>query len=101
MHVAGRSRRFDATGAPHSTQKIKDIWQHGDWGDANPNVAAIPAAVAAHEKVKTPEEWEYSNKANVAVLPEWANDAVFYQIFPLGYFGAPTVNDQSAKMVPG
>ena len=89
-----------ATGAAHSNQTIKDIWQHGDWGDANPNVAAIPAAVAAHEKVKTPEEWEYSNKANVAVLPEWANDAVFYQIFPLGYFGAPTVNDQSAKMVP-
>ena len=100
VHVAGRSRRFDRHRRRALQPKIKDIWQHGDWGDANPNVAAIPAAVAAHEKVKTPEEWEYSNKANVAVLPEWANDAVFYQIFPLGYFGAPTVNDQSAKMVP-
>ena len=89
-----------ATGAAHSSQIIKDIWQHGDWGAGNPNVAAIPAAVAAHEKVKPPEVWEYSNKENVSVLPEWANNAVFYQIFPLGYFGAPTVNDQTAKMVP-
>lgn len=89
-----------ATGAAHSNQVIRDIWQHGDWGDSNPNCAAIPAAVAAHNKVKTPEEWEYSNKDNTSVLPEWANDAVFYQIFPLGYFGAPTVNDQKSAMVP-
>jgi cyclomaltodextrinase len=89
-----------ATGAAHSSQEIRDVWTEGDWGDGNPNVAAIPAAVAAHEKVKTPEEWEYSNKENKSYLPEWANDAVFYQIFPLGYFGAPTVNDGKSKVQP-
>jgi hypothetical protein len=89
-----------ATGAAHSSQVIQDRWVHGNWQADNPNVAAIPAAVLAHQAVKTPEVWEFSNKANTSYLPEWANDAVFYQIFPLGYFGAPTVNDQKSAVVP-
>ena len=76
------------------------MWIDNSWPDDNPNVAAIPAAVTAHSKIKSPEEWEYSNKENTSYLPEWANDAVFYQIFPLGYFGAPTVNDGKSKVVP-
>ena len=76
------------------------MWIDNSWPDDNPNVAAIPAAVTAHSKIKSPEEWEYSNKENTSNLPEWANDAVFYQIFPLGYFGAPTVNDGKSKVVP-
>ena len=95
--VAGRSRRMlIATGAAHSSQIIKDdqaaVAQLGC--DGHPSVKAVPAAVAAFEKVKAPEVWECSNKENVSELPKWANNAVFYQIFPLGYFGAPTVNDQ-------
>ena len=89
-----------ATGAAHSSQEIRDVWIDNSWPDDNPNVAAIPAAVTAHSKIKSPEEWEYSNKENTSYLPEWANDAVFYQIFPLGYFGAPTVNDGKSKVVP-
>jgi hypothetical protein len=89
-----------ATGAAHSSQVIQDRWVHGNWQADNPNVAAIPAAVLAHQAVKTPEVWEFSNKANTSYLPDWANDAVFYQIFPLGYFGAPTVNDQKSAVVP-
>ena len=83
-HVAGRPdgrhRRR------HSTQKIKDIWQQAT--GATPTRTSRRSAVAAHEKVKTPEEWEYSNKANVAVLPE-ANDAVFYQISRWGTSARP------------
>lgn len=37
---------------------------------------------------------------NVSLLPEWANEAVFYQIFPLGYFGAPTVNNGKGPVSP-
>jgi len=42
----------------------------------------------------------FDTSGNHSYLPEWANEAVFYQIFPLGYFGAPTVNDGKALMVP-
>ena len=33
-------------------------------------------------------------------MPRWAMDAVVYQIFPLGFFGAPHANDQRSSPVP-
>ena len=58
-----------ATGAAHSSQEIRDVWIDNSWPDDNPSVAAIPAAVTAHSKIKSPEEWEYSNKENTSYLP--------------------------------
>ena len=88
-----------STGPEHSTVEIQDKPQWHSWGEGHPSVKAVPAAVTAFQKVKAPENWP-SNTPNVSLLPEWSRDAVFYQIFPLGYFGAPTVNDQKLAVNP-
>ena len=88
-----------STGPEHSTVEIQDKPQWHSWGEGHPSVKAVSAAVTAFQKVKAPENWP-SNTPNVSLLPEWARDAVFYQIFPLGYFGAPTVNDQKLAVNP-
>ena len=87
-----------STGPEHSSVEIHDKPQWHSWGDGHPSVKAVPAAVEAFQKVKAPENWE--QRTNVSELPKWAREAVFYQIFPLGYFGAPTVNDQKLPVNP-
>ncbi len=33
-------------------------------------------------------------------IPTWARDAVFYHIYPLGFFGAPPVNNRQNSINP-
>ncbi len=35
-----------------------------------------------------------------AYVPAWARQAVFYQIYPLGFFGAPAANNGRLECVP-
>ena len=53
---------------------------------------------ARYAEAKPHDEWDTTG--NVSLMPEWANEAVFYQIFPLGYFGAPTVNNGKGPVSP-
>jgi len=99
----GGPDRIVATGNHHTEQSIRDVWTDGDWGAENPTCKALNAAIAAFDEVR-PGDLGYGAESstikNTATLPEWARNAVFYQIFPLGYFGAPTVNDQKSKVAP-
>ena len=92
------NRRPWAAGAPHTTIDIQDNWIEGAWPDDNPAVKAVTDAVTAFTKAKPHDEWDTTG--NISLMPEWANEAVFYQIFPLGYFGAPTVNNGKGPVSP-
>jgi len=77
---------------------IADVWVADDWGPEHPVAVATSAAVAVYA-LEHPKP-EYQMPDNRCWIPEWAEDAVFYQIFPLGFFGAPSYNEASAPMVP-
>jgi hypothetical protein len=97
-HWAGGPDGLIATGAPHTTIEVQDNWIEGAWPDDNPAVKAVTDAVDAFTKAKPQDEWDTTG--NISLLPDWANESVFYQIFPLGYFGAPTVNDGKGPVSP-
>lgn len=82
-----------------SEMVINDNWVHDAWPDNHPIATAASAAVQVY--ADTHPRPKYAKVNNLTAVPEWAENAVFYQIFPLGFFGAPSLNiGDEAPMVP-
>ena len=77
---------------------IADVWVADDWGPEHPVTLATSAAVAAYALEHPKPAYRLPDKT--CWIPAWAEKAIFYQIFPLGFFGAPSFNEPSAPMVP-
>ncbi|KAK3269464.1 hypothetical protein CYMTET_22097 [Cymbomonas tetramitiformis] len=78
--------------------EVVDEWVQEVWPGDHPVVAATSAAVSIYAQ-EHPKPKHVVRKAE-SLLPEWAENAVFYQLYPLGFFGAPTLNDLAPTPVP-
>uniref|UniRef100_A0A7S0NAT6 CBM20 domain-containing protein n=1 Tax=Pyramimonas obovata TaxID=1411642 RepID=A0A7S0NAT6_9CHLO len=78
---------------------VRDKWVSEDWPSDHPAVTAASAAVAIYAQEHPKPPFRVPDKTSL--IPKWAEDSVFYQIFPLGFFGAPSLNiGDEAPMVP-
>jgi len=84
-----------------TTLEVQDSWVSQEaWLCDEEDPPALAARSATQVYIQCNPQPRKGRAPPPCPVPDWAKDAIFYAIYPLGAFGAPFTNDQYSAPVP-